>query len=125
MKILTYTYRKVNNHYSVDTENVGTPVYNNLGRSDIFLKESKGINILKIRVKNRYPFVRVILKSLISNEIWFGKFPNSDDLIIFKIAKNNESFNIYIKENHWKYRFLFLGIINTTPKILSSYNKPI
>jgi hypothetical protein len=125
MKTLIYTYRKVDNYYSVEIESSDTSIYNNLGENDLFLKEVKGNNILKIRVKNKYPFVRVLFKPLIPSEIWFGKFPNSDDLIIFKMTENNESFNIYIKENHWKYRFLFLGIINTNPEILSSYNKPI
>lgn len=123
MKVLTYTYQKVNNYYSVETERAGDQVYKNLCQNDIFLKESKGIHILKIRVKNKYPFVRVILRQLIPNEIWFGKFPNSDDLVIIKGIVENKSYKIYIIQNQWRYRFLFLDLININPGILS-YNKP-
>lgn len=114
-----YCYRKVKRYYSPEIKSKSLKTYNNIGQNDIFLKEVKGNHILKIRVQNKYPFVRIILKQLIADEIWFGKFPNSDDLIILKTSKENNSFNIYVFRNQWKYRFLKLDIINTSPQILS------
>ena len=126
MKIIEYKYRKENNYYSVDIKSTEPLLYNNLGQNDIFLKEVEGNYILKIRVKNKYPFLRILFKSLIPNEIWFSKFPNSDDIIIIRGIAENKSYKIYIIQNQWRYRFLFLELINTNPEILSSYNnKPI
>lgn len=122
MKVSIYNYRKVGNYYSAEIKNSDSLIYNNFGRNDIFLKESKGNYILKIRTKNKYPFVRILLKQFIANELWVGKYPNSDDLIIFKTTENIKNINIYIKKGHWGYRFLFLGMRNSNPEILS-YNK--
>ncbi len=118
-----YCYRKVKRYYSPEIKSKSFKTYNNIRQNDIFLKEVKGNHILKIRVQNKYPFVRIILKQLIADDLWFGKYPNSDDIIIIKEIDVTESFKVYVIQNQWRYRFLLLDMIYTNPKILS-YNKP-
>ena len=57
------------------------------------------------------------------NNIWFGKSPNSKDLILVEQFDNIESYEIYVFTEHWKYRFLILGLIQANTKIDCIYNK--
>ncbi len=122
MNAIIYIYRKEKN-YSVKTENIATQIYNDFKNHEIFFKEARENKVLKIRVRNKRPIFKVILKPLIASRIWFAKFPNSEDLLILKTELNNKPFEIYIKKNHWKYRTLELDMILANPETLFSYNK--
>lgn len=80
----------------------------------IFIRNANENIKLKIKTKNRYPFLRINFQVIIPKEIWFAKFPNSDDLIILKKMFLNE-YEIYCFQNQWKYRFIFLSSLKSNP----------
>ena len=82
--------------------------------NDIFIRNENENIKLKIKTKNRYPFLRINFQIVIPKEIWFAKFPNSDDLIILKKMYSNE-YAIYCYQNQWRYRFIFLSSLKSNP----------
>lgn len=85
---------------------------NKLG-NEIYIRNRNQILNTKIRTSKKYRFQRIRFNMLIEKDnVWFAKYPNTDDLMIIKKESQN-LYTLYFYLNQWKYRFLFLGNIKS------------
>jgi hypothetical protein len=114
--------KKCSNNFIAQFRDSESYRYKYFKNNGLLLKKENDIVVLKIRLKRKYHFKRIEFKN-IKNNIWFGKSPNSKDLILVEQFDNIESYEIYVFTEHWKYRFLILGLIQANTKIDCIYNK--
>lgn len=115
MKSEKYTYIKDNKSYSVGNKIKDKIIYENLGNKNVFIKNKNNKIILKIKTNKKFKFLRIYFKILTLDNIWFGKFPDSEDLILLKVIEENMHYDVIIFQNEWKHRFMFLDLITSNP----------
>lgn len=122
--IIKILQKKHSNNFNVQLNITEGYLCEYFGNNSMMLKKENDVLILKIRLRRKYQFSRIIFKK-IAHSIWFGKSPNSEDFILINQLDNLKSFEIYIFPKQWKYRLLILGIIQMNNKIDCIYNKLI
>ena len=117
MEPIKHSYKKENNYYVFRFENNNDEMYKRFRGNNILIKKKNENIILKIKANRKFKFLRIYFKILTLDNIWFGKFPNSEDLILLKVIEENMHYDVLIFQNEWKHRFMLLDLITSNPNI--------
>lgn len=108
MESLSYTFHKKEKRYFLSDKNQ-EPFYDKLKIKEFRLSKKDEKLTLKIRIKRKYQFQKIIFKHIKSLDIWFSKFPDTNDLMILKKHKKNNSATLNIYVDQWNYRPLIIS----------------
>jgi len=106
MAILEIRYRLTKGHKYLINQRQKNDYYEFFKNKDIFVRFYENYAKLKIRTPKKYPFKRIKLFKKVKGNLWIGKIPNSEDLIILE-KRNNLDLYIIIHEGESKHLTLF------------------
>lgn len=106
MATLQIHYRLTKRHKYLINQKQKNDSYEFFKHKDIFVRFYESYSKLKIRTPKKYPFKRIKLFKKVKNNLWIGKIPNSEDLIIIE-KRNNFDLHIIIHEGESKHLTLF------------------
>lgn len=116
MKSIKHIYKKENNYYTIGIEKKDKILYKKI-RKKVFIKKKNKNVILKIKINKKYKFLRIYFKILILDNIWFGKFSDTEDLILLKEIELDKHYDLIIYQSEWQHRFMLLDLIKSNPNI--------